>query len=352
MSVLYRVAVRCLLVLAVVAFVFTLVLAERPEMLLGDTMLEQSAHGEALNPDLANASSILDLRGEQPESPPVPERTVAITFDDGPDPTWTPAVQAVLDEHGVPGTFFVIGQQVLEHPDIVRDLHAAGHEIGNHTFTHPRVGDLSPWQVRLQYQLTQEAVAGVIGEAPTVFRPPYSGMAPFLPASELAAATTASRDLGMISLLSDRIPRDFDESLSADELVAQAIPPAGAGAVIVFHDGGGNRARTVEALERVIVELEANGYRFATASEFIGLRHTAAGTDHRASLLVTAAHAAPAIVGVLAAISVAFALYGVARLVLLVVLASRQRRSEARSILRVTDTFREPVSVLVPAYNE
>src|SRR5512138_1568805 len=100
MSVVYRIVVRGLLALAVGVFLVALVIAERPELLLGDPILEQAPqHGQALNTELADASSILDLRGDVPLSLPLPERTVAITFDDGPDPTWTPAIQAVLDEH-------------------------------------------------------------------------------------------------------------------------------------------------------------------------------------------------------------------------------------------------------------
>lgn len=355
MAVVYRLVVRGLLAVAVVAFLFALVIAERPEMLLGDPIREEALQqGEAVNPDLANATSIVDLRGETPVSRPLPERTVAITFDDGPDPVWTREIQAVLDEHGVPGTFFVVGEHVLEYPDIVRELHAAGHEIGNHTYTHPRVSALSGWQVRLQYKLTQEAVANVIGEAPKVFRPPYSGSAPFFPVAEMEAATLVSRDLGIVSLLTDRIPKDYDLSVSVDELVAQAMPPAGAGAAITFHDGGGDRANTIEALDRLITELKENGYRFVTASEFIGLSSQGPSAASRTSgLLITAAEVAPKVVTVFAVVSIAFAVYGVVRLGLLVVLALRQRRVEKARLSSPTHRpFCEPVSVVVPAYNE
>src|SRR6266550_5614229 len=87
-------------------------------------------------PGLATAGPVLDLTGPQLRSAPLPDKTVALTFDDGPDPKWTPEILDVLRRHGVPATFFVVGAAVARHPELVRAELAAGHEIGAHTFTH------------------------------------------------------------------------------------------------------------------------------------------------------------------------------------------------------------------------
>jgi peptidoglycan/xylan/chitin deacetylase (PgdA/CDA1 family) len=103
-----------------------------------------------------------------------PGRRIALTFDDGPDPTWTPKVLEVLRRHRVPATFFVVGSQAARHPDVLRRLVADGHEIGNHTFTHAALGQTTGWQRRAQLDLTEAVIVGVTGRYARLVRPPYS----------------------------------------------------------------------------------------------------------------------------------------------------------------------------------
>ena len=119
-------------------------------------------------------AALLDLGPDGWRSVAPADRTVALTFDDGPDPRWTPAVLDVLRRHGVHATFFVVGARVLEHPDLTRRVVDEGHEIGNHTFSHVEVGAISGWELGLQLSLTQTAVAGATGVRPVLFRPPYA----------------------------------------------------------------------------------------------------------------------------------------------------------------------------------
>src|SRR5437867_7789628 len=121
------------------------------------------AHPGAAEP-LAGGPSVLagqDLKGHRP-----PPRRVALTFDDGPDPRWTPRIAAALRRLRVPATFFVVGSNAVQHPDIVRDLHREGFELGNHTFTHSDLSRLPGWERSLQIELTETAVAGIVGVRP------------------------------------------------------------------------------------------------------------------------------------------------------------------------------------------
>src|SRR5918995_792837 len=124
---------------------------------------------------LAGERSLLTVRGGRLVSgQPPPGRRVALTFDDGPDPTWTPRIARELRRLSVPATFFVVGSQVVRHPGIVRDLQRWGFELGNHTFTHADVSQGPGWRRTLELQTTENAVAGAAGVRPRLFRPPYS----------------------------------------------------------------------------------------------------------------------------------------------------------------------------------
>jgi peptidoglycan/xylan/chitin deacetylase (PgdA/CDA1 family) len=129
-------------------------------------------------------------------SEPGPGRRVALTFDDGPSPEWTPRIARILRRARVPATFFVIGSQVARHPAIVRALHHDGFELGNHTFTHADLSTLPGWVASEQVSLTESALAGVVGIRPRLLRPPYSATpGAVTPQQERALAGVARRRL-------------------------------------------------------------------------------------------------------------------------------------------------------------
>ncbi len=102
-------------------------------------------------------------------------RRIALTFDDGPDPRWTPRIAALLRRLGVPATFFVVGEHVVEHPDLVASLKDQGFELGAHTFNHADLTTIPGWERDLQMSMTDAAVVGAAGVRPRFFRPPYTG---------------------------------------------------------------------------------------------------------------------------------------------------------------------------------
>ena len=99
---------------------------------------------------------------------------VALTFDDGPDSEWTPKILDILKEHQVLATFFIVGSSAESHPDLIQRILEEGHELGNHTFTHPNLSDISDHQIRLELNATRRLLEGLTGRSLLFFRPPYN----------------------------------------------------------------------------------------------------------------------------------------------------------------------------------
>lgn len=205
------------------------------------------------------------LRSPQPE----PGKRIALTFDDGPDPQWTPKILDVLRREGVPATFFMVGSQAARHPDLVRAVERAGEEIGNHTFTHAGMSTGPGWLRRAEVELTEAILAGITGHYPRFIRPPYSATSDAVtPSAERALAKAAGTRY--IIALADYDSNDWKRPGVA-KIVGNATPSAGRGGVIMFHDGGGNRSETVAALALIVPKLRAQGYSFVALRDMLGL---------------------------------------------------------------------------------
>jgi cellulose synthase/poly-beta-1,6-N-acetylglucosamine synthase-like glycosyltransferase/peptidoglycan/xylan/chitin deacetylase (PgdA/CDA1 family) len=305
----------------------------------------------ALRPDqtfLAASGDRILTRGTRPG------RRVALTFDDGPDPTWTPRILAALRRLHVPATFFVVGDQVVRHPEIVSEEARAGFEIGNHTFTHASLVGLSDWQRKLQISLTESAVTGAASVRPRLIRPPYSAT----PGSVTPDAEHAYADLtreGYVIALSNYDGRDWERP-GVSQIVRNATPPGRRGGVILLHDGGGDRSETVAALERLVPKLERRGFHFVLASRIAGLSRAeadlpASSDEHiRGELLIATLAVARTVTGVLGVLLIPIALLAVGRAILLFALARRHAGDYRKRAL--DPTFVPGVSIVVPAYNE
>jgi cellulose synthase/poly-beta-1,6-N-acetylglucosamine synthase-like glycosyltransferase/peptidoglycan/xylan/chitin deacetylase (PgdA/CDA1 family) len=289
----------------------------------------------------------------------MPARTIALTFDDGPDPRWTPEVLAVLRRHGVPATFFVIGSQVARHPNLARRMVADRHELGVHTFTHPNITDLPGWRRRTEYAQTQSAIMHATGVRTRLLRLPYSSGVGSLDSRNWAAVREAG-ELGYLSVFSDTDSRDWERP-GVDAIVRNSTPPGGAGAVVLLHDSGGDRAETVAALDRLIPDLQGRGYRFVTVSE--GYREAAAAppgpgpgpsarADWRAAALVWSVRAADVTVTVFWGLLIAVGVLTLLRTVLLCGYAIGHARRRRKPAWSWGPPVTEPVSVVVPAFNE
>jgi cellulose synthase/poly-beta-1,6-N-acetylglucosamine synthase-like glycosyltransferase/peptidoglycan/xylan/chitin deacetylase (PgdA/CDA1 family) len=297
---------------------------------------------------------ILAARGDRlvPSAQP-PRRRVALTFDDGPDPTWTPRIADELKRLGVPATFFVVGDHVVEHPNIVSDLASKGFEIGNHTFSHSRLTGIPSWQRDLQVSLTESAVAGAADVRPRLVRPPYSATPLAVTAADERAFAAVARD-GYLIALSNYDGEDWRRPGVA-EVVQNATPPGRRGGVILLHDGGGNRSQTVAALARLVPRLERRGFRFVTLSQLAGLPKSeievpASSAEHlRGELLIGGLTLSRWVTDVLAAMLIPIAVLAIARAILLFFFA---RRHSLRGGIGGEAGFAPPASIVVPAFNE
>ncbi|MDF3300824.1 bifunctional polysaccharide deacetylase/glycosyltransferase family 2 protein [Streptomyces tropicalis] len=283
------------------------------------------------------------------------DRTVSLTFDDGPDPVWTPRILDVLRRNHVRATFFVVGTEVVAHPELVRRIVAEGHQIGIHTFTHPDLSRLAPWQRSLELRETQLAVTGAAGITTALLRPPYSSENDALDDADWSVVKQAGA-AGYVTVLSTQDAEDWQRP-GTDRIVANATPRGHAGQIVLMHDGGGDRSQTVAALNTLIPRLKARGFRFATVGAAVGMagpvQFAGPGDRLQGMALVTALQAGDRVVWLLGVLMYAAGAVSVLRAVVVVVAARRHRRLRTgRRSRSWGPPVTEPVSVIVPAYNE
>ncbi len=285
----------------------------------------------------------------------LPPQTVALTFDDGPDPTWTPRILAILQKEQVPATFFVVGSRVESHPDLLRQEIAQGNEIGSHTFTNVDLAGASRMRADLELTAGQLALSGSASVTTSLLRLPHTSIPEALTMRQRPMIERAT-GAGYTVIMSDRDSQDWREP-GAQAITRNAVPHAGGnGTIIDFHDGGGNRAQTVTALPQVIRALKDQGYRFATVSAGLGLGATQGmrpvGTvEHLQGLTFRwAIDVASFVASALGWLLALLAILALLRTGLLFVFARRHATAVRR---RALDNGWIPmVSVIVPAYNE
>jgi peptidoglycan/xylan/chitin deacetylase (PgdA/CDA1 family) len=189
-----------------------------------------------------------------PAAVPAGSKTVALTIDDGPDPQWTPKVLAVLRQHNIRATFFMIGQNAERHPDLVRRVADEGHTVATHTWSHRNLQRLDPQGVRAEIGRGLDAAAAARpGLRPTLFRAPYGNWSP--------AAFAVCAELGLRSIAWSVDPRDWDEPGTAT-ITSRVLAQTGPRGIVLNHDGGGNRSQTVAAMRDYLPQLLAKGYQF------------------------------------------------------------------------------------------
>ena len=200
-----------------------------------------------------------------------PDR-VAITFDDGPDPEWTPKILDILKKRGVKAAFFIVGEEAERNPDLVRRIVAEGHEIGNHSFTHPNLAELPASMIRLQLNATQRLIESLTGRSTNLFRPPYNADSRPTKLEELLPISIA-QSLGYMTVLENIDPKDWENPSSA-ELLERVKSARNDGNILLLHDGGGDRRATVEALPAIIDYLQERGDRITGIGGLLGMDAT------------------------------------------------------------------------------
>jgi peptidoglycan/xylan/chitin deacetylase (PgdA/CDA1 family)/GT2 family glycosyltransferase len=201
---------------------------------------------------------------------------VALTFDDGPDPTWTPKVLEILRRHHVTATFFMIGTQAQQHQQLVRQVLRDGNVIANHTYSHQDLSKLPGWRANLEILGGSAVIEGITGQKPLLFRSPYG-------AGDMTGTRVGgdqmAENLGMRSENWNDDPEDWTRP-GADVIVQRALDQATERTVILLHDGGGNRSETIAALPGIIEGLRARGYVFTTLDALDGSVVSPYGVRH------------------------------------------------------------------------
>jgi cellulose synthase/poly-beta-1,6-N-acetylglucosamine synthase-like glycosyltransferase/peptidoglycan/xylan/chitin deacetylase (PgdA/CDA1 family) len=281
-----------------------------------------------------------------------PTKTVALTFDDGPDPRWTPKILDVLTAHKAHATFFVIGSQVNDHPEIARKILAQGSELGAHSFSHRDLAAMAGWQRRLELTLAQNAIAGATGKVATLSRPPYSSEPDAVTPADLAGLRDVGA-MGQFTVLATQDPQDWRPTTAVESIVKGSIPADGRGAVLLLHDGGGDRQRTVAALGKLLNDLHERGYRVGSVSEVFGLTGTdAAASGGVKARGVTLRYAQTATGWLSTTMTVLLFIALVLTVLRLVIQVWSARRHIRRVRRRRPRRFLGPVTVIVPAHNE
>ena len=196
-------------------------------------------------------------------SVPTEKKQIALTFDDGPHPTLTPRILEILAENNIPATFFMVGQNVLNYPEAARAVIQSGHEVGNHTFSHPHIGNLSEQAIFDEIGKCEDALEELCEYRPHLLRTPQGALTPSLERCLL--------DDDYILVLWSLDTRDW-ENKSTAHVVQTVLENVQAGDIILMHDFIGHNSKTPEALEKIIPILLSQGYEFVTVSALLGLR--------------------------------------------------------------------------------
>ncbi|MEO5587477.1 MAG: glycosyltransferase, partial [Novosphingobium sp.] len=203
------------------------------------------------------------------------DKLISLTFDDGPDPAWTPKILAILERYHVPATFFIVGENGVANRGLLQRMTADGDEIGNHSYTHPNMAEETETGVKLELNATQRLIEAFTGRSSRLFRAPYFGDAEPTTADELGPAMIAqAQGYTVVGLHVD--PDDWKRP-GVDAIVQRTLDqvmnpaPDRSANIVLLHDGGGDRAQTVAALPRIIEGLEQAGYRIVPAATLAGL---------------------------------------------------------------------------------
>jgi peptidoglycan-N-acetylglucosamine deacetylase len=274
---------------------------------------------------------------------------VALTFDDGPDPEWTPKILDILKAAKVKAAFFLVGVNAERYPNLVRRIASEGHEIGNHTYYHPNLALCWPEHIRLELNATQLLIQTLTGRGTTLFRPPYAADTQPARLADLMPLQIA-QDQNYLVVLENIDPQDWAKP-GADVILQRIKQQRHDGNIILLHDAGGDRSQTVEALPRIIEYLQARNDTIVPLSKLLNTTRDAlmpplpGGQTVSHYISSTGFRILHAVEEFLWAFMIVATALVLVRTLIVIYLAYRFRSSPQVD-------FAEPVSVVIAAYNE
>uniref|UniRef100_UPI0040402BAE glycosyltransferase n=1 Tax=Streptomyces sp. f51 TaxID=1827742 RepID=UPI0040402BAE len=323
--------------------------------ILADHRVRPEAGTDKVPEKILDGGPVIDTRSGRATSLGVPDHRLVLTFDDGPDPTWTPKVLDVLKANHAHAVFFVTGAMASRYPDLVERMVKEGHEVGLHTFSHPDLSYQSKSRIDWELSQSQLALEGAAGIRSSLFRPPYSSFADAMD-DKSWPVTQYVGTRGYITVVNNTDSEDWQKP-GVEEIIRRAAPKGGKGAVVLMHDSGGDRHQTVQALAEFIPRLQRQGYAFENLTEALdapSANTPVTGLDlwkGRAWIFLVQASERVTdvlVVGVAVIGVLVFARFGM----MLLLSALHARRVRRRDFRWGRAPVTETVSVLVPAYNE
>lgn len=300
---------------------------------------------------------------------PVAKDLVALTFDDGPDPQYTPQILDILQAKRVSATFYIVGRNAVQSPGLLKRIYDEGHDVGNHTFSHPRLMESGRERIVIELNMAQRVIEAQTGMRTTLFRPPgaYTSLS-FLDTSPQLVKVPTELGYQIAALDTD----SFDwatggfggvtKAAIVDRVVGKVA--SGQGQIVLMHDAGGNRQLTVEALPEIIDQLHAKGFRFVATHDLVGKPRDAIMPPTRVRSVSEAvsteiwrigSHTTSWLGDAIPAVAIATSVLGIFRLTLIILGATAHRlRGGHRAPAEAwqPDGQSGGIAVLVPAYNE
>ncbi len=283
-------------------------------------------------------------------------KQMVLTFDDGPDPNYTPKILDILSKYHVPASFFIVGIEAESNIPLVKRIY---NEIGNHSFTHPNLAEVSRRRASLEIDATRMLIECITGHSTIMFRAPFNADSEPETMEELIPVAL-SRTKNYLTIGENIDPEDWDleHGINADTIFNRVVRYQQKGNIILLHDAGGNRQATVEALPRIIEYFKNKGYTFTTVANLLGKKKSEVMPEvpkgkgyYLVQIEYTLAMGGYYISHILFSMFVLFLIMGVIRLLFMLTWAWKQQKKEKKRIFQ--PSAQTPlVSIIVPAYNE
>ena len=292
-------------------------------------------------------------------------KQLVLTFDDGPDPTFTPQILDILSKEQVPATFFLVGINAENNIPLVKRIYREGHEIGNHTFTHPNIAAISSERANVELESTRLLLEAITDHSTILFRAPFN--ADYEPEKiEEMLPVALARKKNYLDVGESIDPEDWQSGITADTIVARTIQrkieleanDINAGIILLHDAGGDSRKETVKALPQIIHYFKQKGYSFTTIATLLNKNKDALmppvpkGRDYQL-IQFNYFLAAFGYWGgqLLFSLFITFIILSLARIILMAILASKENTKEKKLIPKLLTIF-PLISIIVPAYNE
>lgn len=284
-------------------------------------------------------------------------KQMVLTFDDGPDPTYTRQVLDTLAKYHVPASFFVVGIEAETNIPLVKRIYSEGHEIGNHTFSHPNMAEVSHKRAYFEMDATRLLIECITGHTTIMFRAPYNADSEPEKMEELIPVQL-SRKRNYLTIGESIDPEDWQPGITADSIFNRIVRSQDNGNIILLHDAGGDRSQTVKALPRIIKYFHQQGYTFTTVANLLGktreqvMPPVPKGAGYRNVQVYLVILEGIYYAGhILFSMFIVFLVLGISRLLLMAFLAFKQQVKEKKTLYNVSDE-KPLVSIIVPGYNE